>query len=168
MTCCLTIKTLRKLGYLYLTDCLNAMTEQMVGRCVTIMGKWLHNCFYIFDLHICNSHESLLLYFYFQSLFFFCVFFYILVFLQLVYLYGYTFSEGKDHIHTLDTMIVKYPCLVCNRADTKNHKAVQCDCCDHNGIACVVLKRKCCSLLLKMNTCKNLCMANFFYLQIRK
>ena len=27
-------------------------------------------------------------------------------------------------------MIVKYPCLVCNRAVTKNHKAVQCDCDD--------------------------------------
>ena len=27
-------------------------------------------------------------------------------------------------------MIVKYPCLVCNRAAAENHKAVQCDCCD--------------------------------------
>ena len=27
-------------------------------------------------------------------------------------------------------MTVKYPCIVCNRAVAKNHKAVQCDCCD--------------------------------------
>ena len=27
-------------------------------------------------------------------------------------------------------MTVKYPSLVCNRAVTKNHEAVQCDCCD--------------------------------------
>ena len=110
----------------YLADSLNAMAEKMVGRCVTIMDKWLHNCFYIFDSHICNSQEYLSFYFYFsQSLFFtfFCkfffFFFYILAFLQLVYLYGYTFSYGKDHLHTLNTMTVKYPCLVCDRAVEK-------------------------------------------------
>ena len=27
-------------------------------------------------------------------------------------------------------MILKYPCLVCNKAVAKNHKAVQCDRCD--------------------------------------
>ena len=62
-------------------------------------------------------------------LLFYVQFFYILVFLQLAYLYGYTFSKGKDHIHTLNTMTVKYPCIVCNRAVAKNHKAVGCDHC---------------------------------------
>ena len=40
---------------------LNKMAEQMVGRCVTIMGKWLHNCF-------TYSQDSLLLYPYFSVL----------------------------------------------------------------------------------------------------
>ena len=51
----------------YLGDSLNAMAEKMVGRCVTIKGKWLHNCFYIFDSHIYNSQESLLFCFYFSE-----------------------------------------------------------------------------------------------------
>ena len=109
----------------YLADSLNAMVEQMVDRCVTIMGKWLHKCFHIFDSHICKLQESLLFYFHFSEClsfiysFFFYLFFYILAFLQLVYLYGYTFSYGKDHLHTLNTMTVKYPCLVCDRAVEK-------------------------------------------------
>ena len=57
-------------------------------------------------------------------------FFYILAFLQLVYLYGYIFSKGKNHIHTLNTVIIKYLCLASDRAFAKNHKAVKCDCCD--------------------------------------
>ena len=66
-------------------------------------------------------------------------------------------------------MIVKYQCLVCNRAVAKNHKTVQCDCdrwvhiacnylnvhtenskrINHHGIVYTVLKRKCHSVLLK-------------------
>ena len=93
-------------------------------------------------------------------------------------------------MHTLNTMIVKYPCLVCSRAVTKNRKAVQCDCFDRwVHIACNYLNvytyRKlqkdkslwyciCClkkemhSVLLKMSTYKNLCMGKLFYFQIRK
>ena len=35
----------------YLVASLNVMAEQMVGFCVTIMGKWLHKCF-TFLIHI--------------------------------------------------------------------------------------------------------------------
>ena len=38
-------------------------------------------------------------------------------------------------------MNVKYPCLSCNRAVAKNHKAVQCNCCDRwVHITCNYLK----------------------------
>ena len=107
------------------------MAEQMVGRFVTIMSKWLH----IFLIHISVIHRNLYYFtFIFQSVyviaFFPLQFFYTLTFLQLIYLYGYTFSKGKDHIHTLNTMMVKYWYLVRNRADLNNHKAVQFYCCD--------------------------------------
>ena len=113
----------------YLADSLNAIAEPVVGRCVTTMSKWLHNCFYIFDSHICNSRNLYCFTLIFQSVYVIVFFsvqsFYISAILQLVYLYGYSFSKGKDHIRTLNTMIVKYPCLVCKRAVAKNHKIKQ-------------------------------------------
>ena len=104
-----------------------------------MLPLWVNGYITVFTLliHISVIHRNLYYFtFIFQSVFFFCAFFHMLVFLQLVYLYGYNFSQGKDHTHTLNTMTVKYPCLVCNRVVTKNHEAVQFDCCDrwvHNA-----------------------------------
>ena len=143
------------------------------------MDKWLHNYFYIFDSHIYNSQESLLFYFYFSECVFCCFFskrfFYILAFLQLVYLQAYTFSKRKDHIHTLNTMTVKQPCLLCNRAVAKSHKAFCCDRwghvsynylnvntyrklqkCKSSWYCMCYLKKEFHSVLLKMNTYKEL------------
>ena len=86
-------------------------------------------------------------------------------------------------MYTLSTMIAKYIYLVCNRAiaivielimlilvviiemsiHTENSKRN-----NHHGVACSILKRKCHSVLLKMNTYKNLCMTKLFYLQVKK
>ena len=116
-----------QINVFYLANSLNAMAEQMVGRCVTITGKWLHNCF-------TYSQDSLLLYSYFSE----CLFF-LSVHFVFTYWHFYSwftimasiFHKGRViYIYTLNTMIVIYPCLVCNRAVAENHKAVQCDCCD--------------------------------------
>ena len=53
-----------------------------------------------------------------------------MAFLQLVCIYSYTFTKGRNHIHTLNTVIVKYMYLVFNITVTKNHKAVQYNHCD--------------------------------------
>ena len=149
------------------------------------MGKWLHKCF------------SLLIHIIFRLFCFvaracvcvcecvcnFCAFFTYWHFYNWFIFVATLFHKGR-----IITMIVKYQCLVCNRAVAKNHKTVQCDCdrwvhiacnylnvhtenskrINHHGIVYTVLKRKCHSVLLKMNTYKNLCMAKLFHLQIKK
>ena len=40
------------------------------------------------------------------------------------------YFQGLQVFTQQNLMVVQFPCLVCNRAVAKNHRAVQCDLCD--------------------------------------